>query len=173
MQANRNHSCPSCGAARDTAHSDWCEYVECPWCSREHRQGQCETDRHKRRTRTPVPDTIEEIEKAATDAVVDLQPDPTYILSYARILRGSEGCRRLGTVEMLFAKDGRNWATFDSPENAVDSWHSYMDDKGMKIEDITYLGWRGWGLVYRVTDRRDRVSLFSVMVDEANSSAEI
>ena len=173
MQNYKITSCPSCGAARDTAHANWCEYIECPWCSREHRQGQCETDRHKRRTQVTGPDKTEGTEKAVTDAVADLQPGPTYTLSYAKMLREIQGCRRMGAVRMLFAKDGRNWATFDSPENAVKSWLSDMDGKGMEIEDITHLGWCGWGLVYRVTNQQGRVSLYSVMVDEANSSAEI
>jgi len=175
MQHDRKHACPSCGTGRDGTHSDWCEYKECPWCSREHRQGQCETDCYKRRSGATELDRTKHIEKA-TVAEVAAPAKIVYSLSYGRILRGTEGCKRLGQViAFVPSRDtkGTSSDNFDSSEQAVDAWLSHMRGKFASVEEITQYGWRYWGLVYRCTDRRSRVILYSVMVDEQNSSAKI
>lgn len=169
MLNNRNFCCSSCGAGHDQAHADWCEYRECPWCSREHLQGQCATDRYRRKSKAATPAEAEAVEKAPPSKVVEFSIPPKYTLSYGRILRGAEGCRRLGTVEMFAPEDGqgaKGASHFASPEEAVEAWLSHMRGKFADVEDITRLGWHGWGLVFRCTDARGRIRLFSVMVDE-------
>ena len=175
MQQDGERYCPGCGVGRDEAHRDWCEYHECPWCSREHFQGQCVTDRFRRRSGAATLIETEAAEKAPPSKVHASPTAPSYSLSYGRILSGVEGCRRLGTVEMFAPLSGtgtESAGVFASPEQAVEAWLSHMRSKAADVEDITRLGWRGWGLVFRCADARGRIRLFSVMVDEQMSEPD-
>ena len=175
MLNNRKFCCPSCGVGHDEAHADWCEYKECPWCSREHLQGQCATDRYKRKSKAATPTEGEAAEEVPTNEVGHSLSPPEYTLAYGRILRGTEGCRRLGTVEVFAPLSGtgtESAGVFASPEQAVEAWLSHMRSKAADVEDITRLGWRGWGLVFRCADARGRIRLFSVMVDEQMSEPD-
>ena len=169
MRQDRKFCCPGCGVGRDEAHADWCEYRECPWCSKEHLQGQCATDRYGRRSRTATATETESVEKAPQSKVVQIPNPPEYTLSFGRILPGAEDCRRLGTVELFALPSGmgaESVGVFASTEQSVDAWLSHMRGKFADVEDITHLGWRGWGLVFRCTDARGGIRLFSVMVDD-------
>lgn len=166
MQQDGERYCPGCGAGRDEAHADWCEYKECPWCSREHLQGQCATDRSRRRSGTASPSETKSAEKASPSKI--LVTNSTLILPLLRenpSRRGGLSSARHGRDVRAAKRHGTERAdVFASPEQSVDAWLSHMRGKFADVEYITRLGWRGWGLVFRCTDARGGIRLYSVMV---------